>query len=473
MLKVFLRNLTRWSLLLFLLSLCFANLIAGSKDDPPNIVLIVIDALRRDHLGMYGYSEETMPFVAERAKTGIFFTNYFSNASETVTSHGTLFSGLLSDPYESKIDHSFVAELKKIGYRTYGISANPLVSKLFQFNLGFDFFESDPPPEYLKKEFLLDRLRDLELLSGQRNSLTPSQTIHLSTTADLINPRLFSCLEKHISESTKAPFFLFINYLEPHEPYFPHRNSPLRGNYNLRDEDDSFQSLLCEVNKMTPERRSELVGLYDGEIRFVDAAISKLYKWIESKSLPGNTIFIITSDHGEMLGEQNLWTHSLALYSKELEIPMIVFGNNIKKSRIQSLMSHVDTGPLILSLASGSTKNFFKERRNTKIVLQRHRTFGGQDSWRNCLPEMGRVELFRFTGLKTSTLFYQLNGKEIIGVYDNQDGALLANRYSTLQENLKQNILDDIRNAIKKFKGSGAKIDKRIELQLRSLGYIK
>lgn len=365
------RRLRKRNFLIPCLLLVFfvTEVIAGSgRVSPPNIVLIVVDTLRRDHLGVYGHPVETMPFVAAKAGQGLIFINYYSNSSETVASHGSLFSGRLCDPYVSRIDRSFVADLKKAGYRTYGISANPLVNGFFQFNLGFDAFESEPPPDRLNGRFLTDRLRRLEDDSGQKDALSDFLRAPLSTTADLINPRIYERLEKHMSGSVKAPFFLFINYLDPHDPYFPHEKSSLLGNYNIRDEKGRLRSILCDGDKITAERQKELARLYDGEIKYVDLAISRLYRWMESRALGKDTIFVVTSDHGELLGENRLYARSLALYSEEPEIPMIVFGKDIGKGRVDHLMSHMDTGSLITSLVSHSTTKYLKGRRRTELI---------------------------------------------------------------------------------------------------------
>jgi hypothetical protein len=419
------------------------------KAPPPNIVLIVVDALRSDHLSLYGYSRKTMPFVEDSAQNGVVFLNFYATSSYTITSHYSLFSSQIPNPAQSRIQTSFVEQLKSRSYRTYGVSANPNVSASYGFSRGFDIFTSDIYKENSGSPRLEENFRYIEKLSPIKNVLSEFIKVHLATMADVVNEKIFQVLEQHARLSPGQPFFFFINYLDPHDPYFPHSENPIRHNYNVRDRSGSLVDFFRRLPEIEQHELQELTDLYDGEIRYTDQHIYELAKKMDQLGLAGNTVFIITSDHGEVLGEHGLFSHHLALYEEELRIPMIIFGAGIKRKRLDALASHMDTGGLVMSLAQRQLRSYLQQMPFRVPLVHWHYINPVDAKWRSFLPVQGQVDLLRLTYPDRSVYFYQHAGQGSLEVYNAADREMRHNRINEETPSFRAEVVARIKASLR------------------------
>lgn len=280
-------------------------ILTGSALAAPNVVLISIDTLRADHLSMYGYQTETTPFLASMAKKGIVFDRVIVPMPSTTPSHGSMLTGqypsrhgstALSVPILPEAE-TITEALAKNGYYTAGAVAVSHIGRAGHFDQGFnDFSDPDGP---------------------QRNG-------------DAVNLDLFKFVARWRKTSARKPLFLFAHYFDCHAPYGWWRG--------------------VETDPATLPVR-ERITRYDESIRHVDNLIANLHRQLGSLGLLENTIFIVTADHGEQIGDRGLAAGHADIYGETVYVPLIVFGSGIPKARVTEAVSTLDITPSIAAAA--------------------------------------------------------------------------------------------------------------------------
>lgn len=339
-----------------------ANL-PSPKSGSPNIVLIVIDALRADHLSSYGYSRPTSRNIDQLASGGVLFENAFSASSWTLPSHASLLTGRYAIEHNAdwsnptalvEASYSTLAEaLAARGYRTAGFSGNLFwVTQQFGIDRGFIHFE-----DYFHSmgDMLLRTVygRAIEAIVMRRVGF---QDIPARRRASDINDSVW----KWVSQSKEKPFFVFINYMDVHDPYLP--PAPYRQRYSNHDKPGGI--LNWRVGRsdpaMSPQQLEDEISAYDGAIAYVDDQIGMLVANLKSAGMT-NTLFIITSDHGEMFGEHNLYLHGHSLYRKEIHVPLILNyqGSVPTNTRIAQPVSNSSVPATVMALITAEDQSVF------------------------------------------------------------------------------------------------------------------
>lgn len=299
--------------MLFLLALGLVTSCQTGGKARPNIVLIVIDTVRADHLPFYGSAGNTAPFLADLASRGVVFEHCSSTSSWTAPATASLFTSLYPTQHGVRegfkaaqarqqgsttlnlnaipADAETIAEvLKRAGYATAAATDNVNTSPIAGFSQGFDLFW-------------------YENNKGSK----------------LINNHLTEQIE---SVRGKAPYFLYIHYMDPHRPYQKRAPWYQAQSDTLADE----------------------LAAYDSEISAVDASISQLYKlygWDK------NTLLIVTADHGEEFLDHGGWDHGRTLYAEVTEIPLLVYSSaeSLRVGRISGNASILDILPTLREYA--------------------------------------------------------------------------------------------------------------------------
>lgn len=339
-----------------LYALCVVHLAASSsraqeRSKPPrkpNVLLVVIDTLRADRLGCYGYKRATSPAIDALAERGTLFERSYSYSDGTIHSHLALFSSQYVQRFSGARPGKMLAEVFAVnGYRTYGLSANPLLLPFRNFAWGFHYYTHCPvSPE----------LAGLAVSGTDFNQQTEMRSAAETTKAVL------AALRGHRREHGDKPWFLFVNYLDPHDPYterkpwsdvFRRSASTISG--RLRE--GGARTLWSWIAKVLPTLSKadidRLGELYDAEIRYTDEQIARVLGFLEDVGWRDNTIVVITSDHGEVLGEyENMFTHMLACYETELAVPLIIQVPWFDWHGVRSgdLVESVDVAPTLLRL---------------------------------------------------------------------------------------------------------------------------
>jgi arylsulfatase A-like enzyme len=269
--------------------------------DLPNILIIVMDTVRQDHLSCYGYPRETTPTLVNLAKESKVYYNAYSTSSWTNPAHASLFTGLYPITHKTtqkswQMSHnltSLAEVLRNKGFETFGIVENPMLGKHNNFNQGFSRYYST----WRKK------------MNGKGEN---------------VSFLLFKkCIQDH---NEKKPFFIFINFIGPHSPY--------TSSQQFRDRFVSNPSIKCTSNLwrkyyvgkkyFSEDELQHLRELYDAEILYVDYLIGKIIDELKRTNLWQNTVFIVTSDHGENIGHHDHMDHVFSLYESTIKIPLIV-----------------------------------------------------------------------------------------------------------------------------------------------------
>lgn len=341
------RGLATLSVLLALLSLAGAALggqrtvpavvrAAATQSARPNVLLITLDTLRADHLSAYGYGRPTTPTIDRLAREGVLFENAFAAASWTLPSHASIMTGRY--PHEHRAGGrplggrypTLAQVLSSRGYATAAFVANThYVAPRTGLERGFSHFEAyySSPTDMLRRTFygrsLLDRL-----------PLVGYYDIPGRKRATEVNREFFRWLD----DNGTAPFFVFLNYFDVHDPYVPPKGYEARfsshANRGSRINSEMSPGLFMPANapklSLSPEDiRVEIDG-YDASLAYLDAELGSLFTQLGALGVLDNTLIIIASDHGESFGEHGLFGHGNSLYRNLIHVPLIIrFPNRV------------------------------------------------------------------------------------------------------------------------------------------------
>lgn len=337
----------------------------------PNVFFVVLDAVRPDHLSCYGYPSETSPNIDEIAEKGVLFENAFSASPWSPDSHASMFTGLYpsnhgvlgENLYLSRETPNIFEIFNSKGYRTLGICPNLFVSPHFGFHYGFDkFVDESLPFELLKKRFW-----DWIIFGFETDfrALIYRWTYHAI---------IFQEIKKWITLSRKKnkPFFIFINYFDAHLPHYPRQ--PFRERFRkVCKENVDFKKLEKCFNKrfgfpyiakeveMKKEEWDVVKSKYDAEIAYIDFFLGKVFDYLKKYEVANDTFILITSDHGENLGDHKLAGHAFCLYDTLLHVPLIISFPRYtsRRKKISNLVSTVDIFPTLLGILNIEKENNF------------------------------------------------------------------------------------------------------------------
>ena len=333
---------------LLLVCLCLCGCRKSSvKGTNPNVVVILIDALRMDRLHDYGNARKTNPFLAEFGKRGIRFTNAYSHSSHTKISVASLFTGLtpplhgvrhIDFPWEDEKTRlssdilssplTTIAEvLLKKGYRTAAFVTNPYIKSSFGFSQGFQDY------------------RYIDLPQGAAKQLN----------GEVIN---------WLNQPGKGPFFLYIHYMDVHAPYRP--PLPYRHLYTQKKNLLPYGSNGPYQGQVNEEGIQYTRDCYDALINYWDDCFKELIKEMEPKGWADNTVFIILSDHGEEFYDHGGFGHGFTLYEEQLRVPLyIVFEGRLPPAQVRKdRVEIIDIFPTVCALAGQKVQGLGLQGKN-------------------------------------------------------------------------------------------------------------
>ncbi|MBI4560091.1 MAG: sulfatase [Candidatus Hydrogenedentes bacterium] len=281
-------------------------LVSGTVPRPgvarPNVVMIVLDTVRRDHLSCYGYGRDTSPNLSRLCETARRFDRAYSTSCWTIPAHASLFTGLFAVAHGATqenpaLDTSLrtLAEiLSENGYATVGITENPMLAVSSGFAQGFHEYVETwrlPPPD-----------------GGDENAALSAFRHSLETLP------------------SGKPFFVFVNLIEAHSPY--DSSGPFRNRFitdeSIRVATNDWKRYFVGRRTFTENELQHLGELYDAEILYVDDVVGKMIGDLQRRNLWDEILFVVLSDHGENLGEHNLVDHVFSLNETLIQIPLIV-----------------------------------------------------------------------------------------------------------------------------------------------------
>jgi arylsulfatase A-like enzyme len=343
------------------------RLAAASAKTPPtqrSALLIVLDTLRRDHMSLYGYQRKTTPRLDERARAAVVYDESTSVAAFTLASHASIFTGLWPRSHGA---HAFEAEAeqrgdgqsfklyplaaervtlaeiaREHGYRTAGISSNSgFMTARWGMDQGFE--------EYLSRR---PRFAGLQLSKARdcawRWDARRAQYLEMPYfTAPEMTQAAIAWLERR----GDRPFFLFLNYMDVHLPNAApgSQGIPFEGEtVRMGAEASALEKRYLAGADMTPGEQAGVVNEYDRELIHLDRGLDALLEYLESSGLAARTLVIVTSDHGEFLGEHHLLGHGKDLFTEMVDVPLIVWEPGAAPGRVTRPVQGPDLFPTIL-----------------------------------------------------------------------------------------------------------------------------
>ena len=299
--------------------------LAKSDGSKPNVLLIVADTLRADHLGSYGYSRSTSPNIDRLAQEGVVFDSAIAPSSWTQPTHASILTGLYTYQHNAEL-HPLTKEYRTLpevlyenGYMTGAFSANLLFFTRRQgFGRGFLRFEDNfHTIADMAANTLYGYLFDYYVL----RKVIKYEGVISRKLAEDINQSALRWIDKNPDKS----FFLMLNYFDVHDPYLPPQ--PYRNYYSQIENPGGLINSYLErlYPEMTDDQLQSEIDAYDGAINYVDDQIGVLLEELQKRGILENTIVVFTSDHGESFGEHGLLQHSASLYIQEIHVPLIIW----------------------------------------------------------------------------------------------------------------------------------------------------
>jgi len=295
-----------------------------NADNPPGppIILLTLDTTRRDAISPWGPAPQLTPNIARLASRASVYTNAWATSPWTLPSHASIFTGLYPSHHGAGVTDDRLARgavtvatvLRGSGYTTGGFVGGPLAGAMFGLAQGFLEYHD---PEGWER------------------------------TADGVTDRAL----EFIADNAGSPFFLFVNYFDPHEPY----DAPEQFEKRWLADPDVDVGLRMWANAASPDDAA-LRRAYMVEVGFMDSQIGRLLEGLRRQGLYDEAMIIAVADHGEFLGEDGLYGHSYRLDPELTSVPLIIkWPNQGEPDRISALVSHVDLFNTMISAAKIST----------------------------------------------------------------------------------------------------------------------
>jgi arylsulfatase A-like enzyme len=317
-------------LIVFFLSSCIGK--TESVCPNCNVILVTIDALCADHLGLYGYSRDTSDTFERLSANSIVYGNVYAQSSWTRTSMASMLTGrypahhgVLTEKKESYLDDDFLTlpeVFKNNGYSTAGYVANANLKQEFGFSQGFDHYR--------------------EGLGGWRTGAILKEVV------EWIEPR------------KSQPFFIWMHLNEPHDPYTPPEGyDELYGKDSaelIRPLNTSREFMLAPPGdkelriNLTNADLARMVDLYDGEIKYVNDEFGVLMTKLSRMGLTDNTIIVVTADHGEEFQDHGRLFHGHSLYEELVRIPLLIYVPQVPAKRMPGPVELIDVYPTLCDL---------------------------------------------------------------------------------------------------------------------------
>jgi arylsulfatase A-like enzyme len=281
-----------------------------------NVLLLSLDSLRADRLGVYGNERDVSPTIDRLATGGIRFAHAVSPTSWTLPVHVTLLTGLEQRHHGVvNVSHSIADSIEtmpevfaRAGYETFGIYSGPFLDPAYGFAQGFHQYVS---------------------CMSEATAGASGKVAWKNSHSDQTNPSIVRSFEEWLRNRSERPFFAFVHLWDVHydyippEPYYsmfdPQYSGALDGR-RIAYDGFPLSASAADVH--------HLLSLYDGEIRYTDATIARLLGALESHGLIENTLIVLTADHGEEFKEHGNKGHQKTLYQEIIHVPLIFSAAN-------------------------------------------------------------------------------------------------------------------------------------------------
>ncbi len=461
--------------------------------NPRNIIWIVMDTARLDHVSVYDAKRETTPNLEKFAEDALVFDSAIAPAPWTLPSHASMFTGMFPSMHGAHFvggemfstplvpENITIAEiLSAHGYKTAGIAANNAgLSRQLGCHQGFQYYFDGRPLvfnlfwgkilESLSDDFRIDEL-----------------WINEVCLASEMEPLVDRWLDKNAAD---GPFFLFVNLMEPHGgiAFIPEPYDSMYGFDRERQQevfkDFDADKVVFFQDEVTDEQRDFWTSYVQRKITFMDAYLGRFFDKLKRMGLYDDAMIIVNSDHGELFGEHNSFGHNTDLYNELIHVPMMIkYPQAARRGRSQQLVQILDIMPEILThlgldippQVQGQPIDSVDHPVIAELFQQQHNAHAKRSPgryYRDLKAIFGNVD--------RDSLKYIWASNDQSELFD-----LKADPYE-LQNIIKQNpaAADSLQQKLKSWSSSFQPIEtngttrhtdrKELEKRLRSLGYIK
>jgi len=296
-----------------------------------NVILLTLDAIRKDVLEVYGSTKGLSPFIDSLGDESLIFTKGQTTGPYTQAA----FPGILTSSYYLDYgkprglapERTLISEpLQKAGIVTAGFHSNPYCSDYLGWNRGWDVFydsmedEVEPRIPYIR--------------------------------GDIINTKVSNWLELQVKGGNRA-FFLWLHYMDVHEPYMPERKyvDMVDPSLTLSEDEmyDLFENTLLKRDVSDPAKVELLKRLYEIHVREIDTYTKEFFGFLEKLGILKDCVVIITNDHGDEFNEHGGISHDYKMYSELIEPPLLIYGTE-QSGEVDKLVSSIDIAPTIIHL---------------------------------------------------------------------------------------------------------------------------
>ena len=319
---------------------------------PKNVIIVLVDCLRADHLQCYGYTRETSPFLDYLAQTGVIFENCIAPSSWTIPSVVSLFTGVYPQQHGINSFGPIIPEdlvslqgtLKNNGVITAAFVTNDFLKPRYGYAKGFSHYYD----HYLEQEFkdsVASGLFFFNALLHFKNellypvSVDPGGTRWWSIGSPPFNHekrsagRVTEDALQWMRANRDNPFYLYLHYMDVHSPY-----------------DTTWYALFDRKAYNSQDTRERLINTYDGRIAYVDRHIQRIWKALVKLDIAESTLLIITADHGEELYDHQGTGHCTTLYEELIRVPLIMV-NSLSPGegrKVKTQIQLIDLPPTII-----------------------------------------------------------------------------------------------------------------------------
>jgi arylsulfatase A-like enzyme len=334
----------------------------GDGTRPSNVLFVVLDTVRADHLGPYGYERGTTPELSAFADGATVFESAVAPAPWTLPVHASLFTGLYPSQHGADQESPYLdgvttlaSVLSAAGYDTACYSSNAWITPYTSLTDGFD--DHDSFFEVLPRDLLSGPLASAWQAVNDNESLRKlaSRVVRLGAMAherlargegaDTKTPSVIDRTKSFIDDSeSDRGWFAFVNLMDAHLPYYPpeeYREAFAPG----VDPDDVCQNSKeynAGVRDIDADEWDDVQRLYDAEIAHMDAELGRLFDWLRRTDQWEETTVIVCADHGELHGEHGLYGHEFALYDELITVPLLVKHPDLEAGRRDDLVELLD-----------------------------------------------------------------------------------------------------------------------------------
>jgi arylsulfatase A-like enzyme len=331
-----------------------------SDDAPRNVLFVVMDTVRKDHLTPYGYERDTTPGLGDFATEATVFEQAVAPAPWTLPVHASLFTGLYPHQHGADQENPYLdgattlAEtLSTAGYDTACYSSNAWITPYTRLTDGFD--DQDNFFEVMPGDFLSGPLARAWRTLNDNESLrrVADKLVSLGNAAheylaggegsDSKTPAVVDRTQSFVDDAD-GRWFAFVNLMDAHLPYHP----PDEFAAEFAPGVDSTE--VCQNSKeynagardIDDEEWSAIRGLYDAEIAHIDAELTRLFDWLKAAGEWEDTMVVVCADHGELHGEHDLYGHEFSLYDPLVNVPLLVKHPDLDADRRADTVELVD-----------------------------------------------------------------------------------------------------------------------------------